>query len=79
MSDEPFLSVSCGLLQHAIYAQYDDKHGNVLSRVVTDNAIKAVRDYMVDDMKDSSSVGYSWKRADGKTVKLVCIVEDNHD
>lgn len=44
---------------------------------VTKEAIESVRDYMLADFnKGESSVGYQWKRHDGKVVKLVCIVED---
>lgn len=70
------LYVVCGIANHAIYIANKDK-ALAMPIPCTQSAITAVRDYMVDDInKGETSVGYSWKREDGKTVKLVCIVED---
>ena len=70
------LYVTCGIFNHTIYIA-DRKNALALPIPVTKSAITAVRDYMVDDIKKGeTSVGYSWKRDDGKTVKLVCMVED---
>ena len=73
------LSVTCGIANHAIYIH---NPSNIMAQpiVCTNACITAVRDYMVDDIKKGeASVGYSWKRDDGKTVKLICIVEDAHE
>lgn len=70
------ITITCGIGIHAIYAHdplliYDPVN-------VTDSAICAVRDYMVDEIKKGeNSVGYRFPRCDGKVVKLVCIVEDD--
>ena len=75
--------VACGLMNHSIYAQ--TVHNNVVDNSstcdVTDMAIKAVRDYMVDSMLNKSyakanTFGYQWNRSDGKVVKLICSIED---
>ena len=76
------INVACGLLTHAIFAQ--DVHDNVVVNDstcdVTRMAIEAVRDYMVDEAtKGNGSVGYSWKRKDGTTVKLMCVIDDNNN
>lgn len=72
------LYVSCGIANHAIYVA-DRDNPLAVPIHVTQSAITAVRDYMVDDIKKGeSSVGYQWKRDDGKTVKLVCLVEDTN-
>ena len=78
MSKAPRLSISCGIFLHRIQLSYDDGNGNVLTRDATDSALCAVRDYLVDDMtiNKMDSIGYSWTRADGKIVKLICIMED---
>ena len=71
-------TVACGVLSHAIYASevlHNGKPDDHCTNVTTE-AINAVRDYMVDSIKEGNSTGYSWKRADGKIVKLVCVVED---
>lgn len=69
--------VSCGVMKHAIYAS--DMHDGIIvkdsSCDVTRMTIEAVRDYMVDDAKDNKPVGYSWKRDDGSTVKLILMIE----
>ena len=72
------LSVTCGIANHKIYIYHPCKP-LAMPVTCTDACITAVRDYMVADIKQGeSSVGYSWKRTDGKTVKLVCIVEDSN-
>lgn len=67
--------VGCGIA--AIYAGILKKNGiewqNKSS--VTDEAIDAVRDYFVANIKDIGSYGYSWRRKDGKIVKLVATIE----
>lgn len=66
----------CGIANHAIYVANQD-FVDCEPVPVTQSAITAVRDYMVDDIpKGKTSTGYSWKRGDGKTVKLICIIED---
>ena len=76
LSYKPDLHVVCGVSNHAIYIA--DKANALVSPVkATASAIEAVRDYMIGDIdKGKNSVGYSWNRADGKTVKLVCIIEE---
>ena len=66
--------VSCGLFNHAIYAQDVVSDSDVCD--VTHMTINAVRDYMVNNIVCGNSTDYSWKRNDGKTVRLVCTVED---
>lgn len=51
----------------------------------TDEAINAVRDYMVDELLgglhsgNTEQKGYKWKLKDGRTVKLLIeITEDDH-
>ena len=75
-------SIGCGVLQHRIFISHVDDCGNKLMCDATDDAIKAVRDYMVDDIKHNhynNSVGYSWKTNDNKVVKLCCFVEVLND
>lgn len=69
----------CSTSNHAIYLA--NVNPMILgTQTMTKEAIEAVRDYMVGDInKGESSVGYSWKRGDGKTVKLVCIVEETNE
>ena len=72
------IAVVCGLLSHDIYAATVDDLGNAEANlgVVTKDAIRAVRDYMVDDIPNGkSSIGYAWKRKDGKTVYLTCTIK----
>lgn len=74
---ESKIIVACGILEHDIFAKLIvNGKPDVSVCKVTNMAIKAVRDYMVDGMNGNKSIGYSWKRSDGKTVKLVCTVED---
>ena len=48
---------------------------------VTDEAINAVRDYMLDncikEKEGKTEGGYEWKRKDGKTVALIVKVVDS--
>lgn len=48
---------------------------------VTDEAINAVRDYMLDncikEKEGKTQGGYEWKRKDGKTVALIVKVVDS--
>lgn len=48
---------------------------------VTDEAINAVRDYMLDncikEKEGNTQGGYEWKRKDGKTVALIVKVVDS--
>lgn len=60
-----------------------DKNGLVKWRnksCVTDEAINAVRDYMMDaclnEKEGKTEGGYEWKRKDGKTVMLLIKVVD---
>lgn len=50
---------------------------------VTDEAINAVRDYMVQDCLDGldgkHSGGYKWKLKDGRTVKLTVTIEGEYN
>lgn len=47
---------------------------------VTEEALCAVRDYLIDECIDEkegkTSGGYEWKRKDGKTVSLIVKVEE---
>lgn len=47
---------------------------------VTDEAINAVRDYMMDECIDEKNNklqgGYEWKRKDGKKISLIVKIED---
>lgn len=43
---------------------------------VTEEAIEAVRDYMASNIHETGSFGYSWKRKDGKTVKLIVTIQE---
>lgn len=46
-------------------------------RDFTAEAIKAVRDYLIAQVKnEDKGSGYQWKRADGKYVKLMLTIED---
>ena len=66
----------CGVLTHRIFV-HDENNKNGINQDITTSAINAVKDYMVDDIsKGENSVGYKWRRSDGKVVSLVCIVED---
>lgn len=74
MNKKRMMTVSCGVANHCIYAHDLADKNNAYP--VTQPAICAVRDYMVDDIKKGeNSVGYMWNRADGSKVKLICIVE----
>ena len=70
------ITLTCGIAKHTIYA-----HDPLLitdPQPVTKVAIEAVRDYMVEDIpKGKDSVGYAWKRGDGKTVQLICLIKDD--
>lgn len=77
MHNKERLTVTCGMANHCIYIHdmYNPKSG---THEATVPAINAVRDYMVDDIKEGeNSVGYKWTRNDGSVVKLICIVEEN--
>lgn len=67
--------VGCGIA--AIYAGTIKKNGIEWQNksAVTEEAIDAVRDYLASNIKDTGSYGYSWRRRDGKIVKLIAIVE----
>ena len=46
----------------------------------TDEALAAVRDYLIDRIEDGkTSFGYEWTRKDGKVVELVARVKDPAD
>lgn len=66
--------IACGVTRHDIFLS-NPKDCDEAPVPVTAMCVTAVRDYMVDSIKDSP-VGYSWKRGDGKIVKLICSVED---
>ncbi len=69
-------TVVCGIANHNIYVM-NMNDLNQGTQCVTNAAITAVRDYMVDDIKQGEhAVGYSWNRGDGKVVKLICSIED---
>ena len=81
MSDKKY-KINCGAF--GIYAgtlkangvEWKDKSD------CTDEAIEAVRDYMVDEClgglhSDKTNGGYSWKLKDGRTVKLMIAIEEN--
>lgn len=61
----------------AIYAGTLKKNGYEWQNksTVTEEAIDAVRDYLASNIKDVGSYGYSWRRKDGKIVKLVATIE----
>ena len=70
------LMVVCGIANHSIFVTEVNNPTYVSSPVKT-NAISAVRDYMVDEIPaGKNSTGYSWKRSDGKIIKLICMVDD---
>lgn len=65
----------CGIANHEIYIASKD-NPMAVPVVATKSAIMSVRDYMVDAMKEGDrNVAYQWKRKDGKTVKLICVIE----
>ena len=69
------LYVVCGVANHEIYIA---NRSNALAMPVpcTKSAVLAVRDYMVDSIKkDEHGTCFQWKRGDGKTVKLMCVIE----
>ena len=61
----------------AIYAGTLKKNGYEWQNKsnVTEEAIDSVRDYLTSNIKDVGSYGYSWRRKDGKIVKLVATIE----
>lgn len=68
--------VSCGIM--GIYAGTVKKNGKewLNKSCVTEEAIEAVRDYMASNIHETGSFGYSWKRKDGKTVKLIATIQE---
>ena len=45
---------------------------------VTKEAVESVRDYMIADInKGENAVRYHWKRGDGKSVELVCVIAED--
>lgn len=68
----------CGIARHEIYVANDKPvgHPDYDYDVVTNQAVLAVRDYLVDSIKDERGVAMQWKRKDGKIVKLTCTVKD---
>lgn len=81
MTDKKY-HVSCGAF--GIYAgtlkankeEWKDKSD------CTDEAIEAVRDYLIQEClgglhSDKTNGGYSWKLKDGRTVKLMIAIEEN--
>ena len=72
-------AVRCGVLKHRIFTTDENDPSNKTFDV-TDTAVYAVRDYMVDDIpKGRDRIGYFWTREDGKRVSLICIVEGKED
>lgn len=77
--------VGCGLA--AIYAGTVKKNGYEWQNKTecTDEAINAVRDYMVEEClggmscKKDTKGGYSWKLKDGRTVKLMVEIEKTEE
>ena len=80
MTDKKY-HVSCGAF--GIYAgtlknkeEWKDKSD------CTDEAIEAVRDYLIQERlgglyTENTQGGYSWKLKDGRTVKLIVKIEEN--
>ena len=70
------LYVVCGIANHEIYIA-DRNNALAMPVPCTKSAVLAVRDYMVDSINDDShGTIFQWKRDDGKTVKLMCVIED---
>lgn len=84
MSDKKY-HVSCGAF--GIYAGTVKSNGEEWKDKTecTDEAIEAVRDYLVQEClgglhSENTSGGYSWKLKDGRTVKLLVeIVKDTEE
>lgn len=77
--------VGCGAF--AIYAGTLNKNKTMWQNKTecTDEAIAAVRDYMVGEClggfecKKADNGGYSWKLKDGRIVKLLVAIEEEED
>ena len=73
--------VSAGIA--GIYAGKTNKNGTEwLDKAdVTDEALRAVRDYLVDKLQTNNKTegGYEWKRKDGKIVELVVKIREGEN
>lgn len=81
----PEYYVGCSAFGLAIYAgilEPKNKHLWKDKNECTDEAIEAVRDYMVEnclggiDCKKANSGGYEWKLKDGRKVKLCITIQE---
>ena len=72
--------VGCGLA--GIYAGTVKKNGKEWQNksLVTDEAINAVRDYLLLQLKpDDKCTGFEWKTKDGRIIKLMLSVKKEVD
>ena len=81
MTDKKY-HISCGVF--GIYAGTVKANGEEWKDKTecTDEAIEAVRDYLVQEClgglhSDKTTGGYSWKLKDGRTEKLMIAIEEN--
>lgn len=74
--------VGAGEITGNIYAGTFSKDGKKWKdrTDVTDEAINAVRDHLASQMgPQDSTIGYEWKRKDGKKVTLTLAIKEDKD
>lgn len=71
--------IGCGL--SAIYAGTLKKTNEWLNKSdVTDEAVRAVANWLYFKIEEGqNSFGYAWKTKNGKTVSLICSVDEQKD
>jgi hypothetical protein len=80
---EVIFHVSCNSNNNVIYAGTVNKKGNkwLKQTDVTQEAIAAVRDHFMNvksmQEEDTDIVGYQWKTADGRSITLQLVIEEN--